>query len=484
MGEQTNKPRILVLGGGLAGLSVARAALRTRPCHVTVLEKKEVPGGMARSLSLGGVTTDLGPHRIYSTIPEMRQWFQDFLGDRMYVVRRVSRMYVRGRFLRYPPDPLELMRALGPSTMAMFAGGYLMARMRSALGLLKGDSFAGVMERAFGRPLCDFMVFPFTEKVWKMSPERISPDVARARVTMGGMATIAKRMLTRKEAPGRETTLRTFHYLRGGIGALPQALARDIQSMGGEIVLNSYVQRLIVENGKITKVIYRTGGNAENEEQTLSADFVFSTIPLPDLINSISGEPAPDESVMRAARSLNYLNSILVYVLARRPHLSADHWLYFPEATPRINRAYEPKNFDPSAAPVNRTLLCMEGTAIPGDNDWQRSDEDLARQYVAEIVSTGLLRQEEIVQTFVHRLENAYPVYNLEYRQHLNATLHYMRQIHNLITLGRQGLFLHNNMDHSINMGLNAARCWCEAQDPIIEWYAQAEKLRDLRIVD
>ena len=194
--SDSHAPHIVILGGGLAGLGAAYELLKTgRPCRVTVLEKETRPGGLARSVEVGGVTTDLGPHRIYTTIPEMREWFRDFLGEESLRIDRRSRMRFRGRFLRYPPAALEMLRAIGPVDAARFALGYASARARVLTGRLKPDSFASEMERSFGRPLCEALVFPYIRKMWKTAPEEISADSARVRATMGGLGRMARRIL-------------------------------------------------------------------------------------------------------------------------------------------------------------------------------------------------------------------------------------------------------------------------------------------------
>ena len=60
----------------------------------------------------------------------------------------------------------------------------------------------------------------------------------------------------------------------------------------------------------------------------------------------------------------------------------------------------------------------------------------------------------------------------------------HLRRVKNLMTLGRQGVFLHNNMDHSIFMGLRAAECWAKGGDCTEDWYDRIEGFRKLRIVD
>ena len=61
-----------------------------------------------------------------------------------------------------------------------------------------------------------------------------------------------------------------------------------------------------------------------------------------------------------------------------------------------------------------------------------------------------------------------------------------LRRVPNLLTLGRQGLFNHNNMDHSISMGLHAADCLNAAPpaEAVRRWYDEAAAYRRMRIVD
>ena len=523
MDRGSDKPRIIVLGAGLAGLSVAHALLKKGRCRVTVLEREGHVGGMAASFQVGGLTTDLGPHRIYSTIPEMRRWFRDFIGDDLLRVRRASRMYAFGRYLQYPPRPLELSRAAGMREMARYAGGFARARFLGGPVPRGGsaESFGSTMAHSFGLPLCERLFFPYIRKVWKISPYEVSADVARARATMGGAGTMARRMLGRlrgkAEPEGSETTLQYFHYVRGGIGTLSRKLADEVRAMGGEILPGANVVRLEMgeggrpagipalrakgrseipsakdsqpgsmpagrsNGGRVTSVVFRAKGDTEQKRE---ADFVFSTIPVPDLVGVLGeGGRVPDQ-MLEAARGLDFLNTILVYAIVRKERIGEDHWLYFPEAEPPISRAYEPRNFDPSLAPRDCTMLCMEGTALDGTAEWALTDAELARRFCDGIASTGLLRREEIEQTFVRRLEKAYPLYRLDYADRLGRIWEALRGIGNLIPLGRQGLFLHNNMDHSIHMGQRAAEIWSEGEGAVARWHAAMPGFRNLRIVD
>ena len=74
--------------------------------------------------------------------------------------------------------------------------------------------------------------------------------------------------------------------------------------------------------------------------------------------------------------------------------------------------------------------------------------------------------------------------------EHLNQTgkqiVVGVRAVPNLLTCGRQGLYNHNNMDHSIWMGLRAAAALNEhgVEDGQRHWYNHLDQFRHLRIVD
>jgi protoporphyrinogen oxidase len=50
----------------------------------------------------------------------------------------------------------------------------------------------------------------------------------------------------------------------------------------------------------------------------------------------------------------------------------------------------------------------------------------------------------------VIRQRKAYPVYDSEYRQHLQVIQDYLKTFENLQTVGRNGMHRYNNQDHSM----------------------------------
>ena len=108
---------------------------------------------------------------------------------------------------------------------------------------------------------------------------------------------------------------------------------------------------------------------------------------------------------------------------------------------------------------TRKTCVGMEYFCSEGDSLWEMSDADLVQLASEEIVGLGLVPETRFVEDgTVIRQKKAYPVYDGEYRQHLDVLQRYVQQFENLQTVGRNGMHRYNNQDHSMLAGLLAAK--------------------------
>ena len=56
----------------------------------------------------------------------------------------------------------------------------------------------------------------------------------------------------------------------------------------------------------------------------------------------------------------------------------------------------------------------------------------------------------------VAQIDTAYPVYELNFEDHLIPVLEGVHTVDNLLTIGRHGLFLNNSMDDNVLLGMKA----------------------------
>lgn len=476
--------RILILGGGVCGLAAAWRLLENDPTlDVTILEGEDRPGGLARSLTIDGQVSDLGPHRLYTELPDVQDFLEDLAGNQLESVTRHSRMWLRGGWIEYPPKPLEIARHLGALQLAEAGASFALHKASSILRPAENrrESFESLMIDAFGPELYRLLVGPYARKVWKVPPTEIHGDIARVRVSAGGLDQMIKRLLG-AENEKRPTAVKKFYYLAGGVESLVKKLREGVEQRGGKVLLNRKVVQLKE---------YRTGHlqvtvqNAEGAGQEIyQAENVISTIPL-DQLTAMLLQQRPDARTEEARGGLRFIANFLVCLVVRRPRVSDSQWLYFPEKDTVFNRGYEPGNFHASMTSGGKSMIVLEITCHRDDAIWNRSDKALVAATIKGVERVGLLSREEITATLVHRIPDTYPLYDLDYRDRLKTLVDFLSDFPRLVSAGRQGLFLHNNMDHSIHMGFRAAEEILATPDnPATGFYKDVRKFQTFRIVD
>jgi len=107
----------------------------------------------------------------------------------------------------------------------------------------------------------------------------------------------------------------------------------------------------------------------------------------------------------------------------------------------------------------HKTCLGMEYFCNEGEPLWKMSDADLITFASREIVELELgVQFSDIEDGCIIRQRKAYPVYDGEYRQHVQVIKDYLDKFENLQTVGRNGMHHYNNQDHSMLTALLAAR--------------------------
>lgn len=108
---------------------------------------------------------------------------------------------------------------------------------------------------------------------------------------------------------------------------------------------------------------------------------------------------------------------------------------------------------------ASKTCLGMEYFCSQGDDLWEMEDSKLIELATEEIIRLDLgVRPGDVEDGCVIRQFKAYPVYDGEYRQHLQVLQDYVETFDNLQTVGRNGMHRYNNQDHSMLTALLAAK--------------------------
>ena len=71
----------------------------------------------------------------------------------------------------------------------------------------------------------------------------------------------------------------------------------------------------------------------------------------------------------------------------------------------------------------------------------------------------GLSLDAPVRKVSIKCIKEAYPIYDLKFEKHLETLNDYLGQFENMILFGRQGLFVHDNTHHSMQMAYSAVKC-------------------------
>ncbi len=443
----------VIIGAGPAGLTAAHELSAAGRPVVVVEQDPQHVGGIARTVSYKGFRFDIGGHRFFSKNAEIEKLWSDILGDRMLERERLSRIYYKGRFFKYPLETWDALSQLGLFQSAACMLSYLAARVWPKREI---HSFEDWVVNAFGRRLYETFFRSYTEKVWGIPCGEISADWAAQRIKDLSMRVLIRRALGLGKRNGQviKTLIDRFRYPMHGPGEMWEELAKTVQGRGTALKMGESVVAVKRGKGGVSSITT----TAADGKHTYAGSHFISSMPIRELVGALD-PPAPAE-VAQAARSLRYRDFITVALIIDEPELFPDNWIYIHEPGVSVGRIQNFKNWSPGMVPDPRyTVLGLEYFCFDSDSMWSAPDTDLVALGTRELAKLGLSREAQVVDGTVVRQRAAYPVYDGKYRRAVDVIREFIeREMPNLQLVGRNGMHKYNNQDHAMMTGLMAAR--------------------------
>lgn len=499
---------VVVIGAGPAGLTAAyQILLQSKDTKVIVLEQDMLVGGISKTAEQNGNRMDLGGHRFFTKSKEVRQIWENLLtlqgvpiaetiehpqksqypgaGDPntsdnvMLLRRRISRIYYNECFFDYPVTvSWETLKKLGFAKSFKCAVGYFIA----CIWKRKGSSLEDFYINRFGKPLYELFFKDYTTKLWGVSPAELDSSWGAQRVKKLSLTKVILDFIGRtfnKNYQTKDTSLiEEFYYPKFGPGQMWQAMSRRIETMGGELCLNTVCQGVLCRNQQVYAVKVTT---ADGRQEQIACDYVISSMPIKELLEKLDA-PVPRE-VSSIARELPYRDFITVGILVDKlalqnetafptlQNIPPDCWIYVQDSSVKMGRIQLFNNWSPFllADPKKTVWLGLEYFCHEADTFWNMSDEAIKNLAVEELRKMKLLSDGQVLQGVVLRQKKAYPAYFGAY-QNFNIVKDYLLSFSNLLCVGRNGQHRYNNMDHSMITGIRAAQCVNGQADAAILW--------------
>jgi phytoene desaturase len=287
--------RVVVVGAGLAGLACA-LHLAGAGRQVTVVEREAMPGGRAGRISVGGYEFDTGPTVL--TMPELIAEAFDAVGEDMADWLQLVRLepayrtwFPDGSSLDVITDTVrmaeEVARVCGPRE----ADGYLrFVEYARRLWWLERADF---IERNLDRPR-DLLTANLVRLALAGGFGRLAPRVNRFFSDPRTRRVFSFQAMYAGLAPHRALALyAVISYLdtvggvwfpRGGMHALPQALAGAAEKNGVLFRFGTAAERVEVRDGRAVGVLTSAG-------ERIPADVVVLNPDLPVAYRDLLGSP-------------------------------------------------------------------------------------------------------------------------------------------------------------------------------------------------
>jgi len=429
---------LAILGGGPAGLGVGFYAHRAGLPFV-LYEASSQTGGMCRTLTCGEHRYDTGAHRFHDRDAEITRDLVELMGDELVRVDAPSAIWDRGRYIDFPPTPLNAVFGYGFRE----AGKICLDLVRS--GLHRGRplvTFEDFAVRRFGRTLARRILLNYSAKLWGLPTDQLSPDVATRRLQGMTLRSLLHELLFPNGKV--EHVDGAFLYPRGGYGGIVDALARSVPA--DSIRTGRAVSGVDCERGALTRIRFSDGRSAAVTGR------VVSTLPLPLLVKML-GDAAPGAARAAASR-LRFRHVRLLFLRLGVASLSEKASIYIPDPAFCVSRLYEPRNRSAEMAPAGETAVVVEVPCFEGEAIAQLGAKEFANRVVGELATLGLLDPRSVLESRGHFIPNAYPVYSSGYADEVGLIRDSLRaRISNLDVLGRAGRFVYSHLHDQLRFG-------------------------------
>lgn len=430
---------IVIVGAGIAGCVIAHGLAR-RGYKVILIERDTRIGGLAKTFQYGNFSFDIGPHRFFTQKQQISDFIRSTLKEDYTIISRHSEVYFLGKYYSWPLRPTALFDL--PLGMTLKSAWDLVL-MGIKNGKKEQDSFENYVLMNYGPSLYNVFFKGYTQKFLGCSPREVHSEWAK----QGMRRTIIdERMGSRNLFDILKLSLKfrplqtEFIYPTEGIGVFCKRLAEGVKQCGGEIWTNTVITDIKSSSGKIEEIFLKS--------IRIKPQKVIWTGPL-GVICKLLKLPY---------NGLEYLSLLIFNIELNKAANKLYQWCYYGSKEIIFSRVAVPSLFSKKMAPQGRTGLCVEVSSREGDHRWH-NPESLVEQVKKDLIKVDLVEQlKDIGNIYIEKICNAYPIYTLNYPRDLKQVEENLSKFKNLSLVGRTGLFWYNNMDDSIENGLEVVK--------------------------
>lgn len=424
--------KIVIIGGGLTGLSAAYHLEQRGFSDYILFEKDDQPGGLCRSVHQDNFTFDYTGHLLHTSIDYFKDFIVNLVGlENLNTIQRRSFIYSNSIFTRYPFQ-IHLAGLPSPVIIECIEGFVNRKKTKHA------KTFPEWVHQQFGKGFAKHFFLPFQRKIFAHDLHEITASWTGRFVPSTTLRQLLEGALNNTYHEPVGYNAHFYYPKQGGIQFLVEALTRKIKNP----IRCSYAVKNIDLRAKIVRC---SNGHEE------PFDSLITTMPLNTLLHSITD--ASSTSFNKQYPGL-VCNSVINFNIGvNHAQLSDKHWVYFPEKQFPFYRIGFPHNFSTTMAPDGCSSLYGELSFINKSPSFIRTITQQALKQAKKLFS---IQEQDILTEKIIPISHAYVIFNTWRDKYVPRLLNRLAE-HNIFSVGRYGEWKYSSMQEAVMDGKKIA---------------------------
>ena len=381
--------KIVIIGGGLAGLAAAYKLSDSN--EIIIVEKESDLGGMATSYHIDDYYIEKYYHHIFRGDTEILQLIGELgLDDKLEWFRGSTGYFIDGK-LYSMNTPFEILHFPTLSIVDIMRLGLLVVRAKFIKNTTPYDNLTATdwIQKVAGESVYENFFAPLLVSKFGSNFNRVSAAWLLGRVQIRS---------------NRGTDGETLGYMRGGFAELIKALEKSIAHSGGIIKTNCPVSKIIIEDGAVRGVVVRN--------ELIECDAIVSTVA--PIVLDVLTEGRLD--IHDTLATISYQGTTCVLIGLKEKLMDDIYWLNIKGDVP-FGAVIEHTNFLPLSDYNEHLVYVTAYFQNKSDSLWKQSEEDIIESYISGIESIFPdFSRDNVKWVKIHRRPNTAPVYETGYK--------------------------------------------------------------------
>ena len=418
--------KVVIIGAGPTGLVTAHSLSEKTNYDIKIFEANSFVGGLVGSGEIDGMTYDYGPHIFHSAHDDITDFWKSNFGDLLLEKPFYYKNYKNGILYDYPISWESIEKF--PNDIKKKVK-YEIENLKPE-NLKRSRNFKECVEELVGPTLQSIFFEKYTEKLWGISPEKMSSNWAPKRIHL--------RKKHKAFWSGQYSACGKY-----GAGKIMERLSKMSEDNGVSVHLNHRVVGAKTDGYTITDLIFDNGTSYD-----VSDSIIVSTIPLNVVCKTLD-----------IPCSLTFNSVRLVYmVFSKEIVLPKDvHSIYYAQDDFHFHRVTEQKQYSDYGYPKDKTLLIFEISYTARKHLGEISDEQIICEVLEQSCELGLVEKKDFVKGFSKRLPYVNPVMISGYEKELSKINSELSRYNNLHVAGGSGEFMYGDVQTMVARGWDMA---------------------------